>query len=655
MSQTQAYGWTGRLLRVDLSSGRIWEEESRSQGQEFIGGRGLGTALAWEEIPPGVGALDPENVLMFLTGPFTGTTAPMSGRVTVCGLGPQGYPHEWFTRGSMGGHWGPELKYAGYDGVVITGRAEAPVYLWINDGRCEIRDARHLWGKGSYSTQEVLLAEHGDKIRLATIGQAGENLSRIAIINSETESCVGQGGFGAVMGSKNLKALAVGGTGAVRIARPDEFLRRSLAVAQEVRTCDAFNRRGISSARAGKYGEKVQACSQQCAVQCARYYRDVPGVVHPDVSYSGQLYCTSGRFAGGNRGPYYRFQLGFEAGFEIANLANDYGINHWDLIRGIMTYLTACRDQGLMAELDGTPIDFDSPHFWAELLRKIAYREGTGDVLAEGGRRAIESIGLGQHMLDDLYVGWGYTNHMDGHRLYGNYVVYPYWITTALLWAVESRDCFDSTHDAVRVMSWSPLNPAGGGLPWEKIATVSERLLGSAAALDPKSDYEGKAAAAVWHGHRSAFKDSLPICDVRFPRMFSLCTEDGMPRLNGVEGPDFEHYLLVPATGLEVSPEDLDKACERILNLDRAIQVRNFGRSRADDESIIPYFEREEAWANPLVGEKKCLDGAKFRGILEEYYQLRGWDLTQGRPTRGKLEELGLKHVADELSEQELI
>ncbi len=167
-------GWAGKLLRVDLCSGKIWTEPSAGYGEKYIGGRGLAARIAWDEIPAGTKPFDPENRIIFAAGPLTGTSAPNSGRATVCSLSPQAYPYEWFTYSSFGGYWGPTLKYAGYDAVVVQGCAERPVYLWVNDGKVELRDASDLWGQGVYATQETLLRRHGKDVRVLVIGQAGK-------------------------------------------------------------------------------------------------------------------------------------------------------------------------------------------------------------------------------------------------------------------------------------------------------------------------------------------------------------------------------------------------------------------------------------------------------------------------------------------------
>ena len=641
-------GWVGRILRVDLTSGRTEEQAVSDYVPDYVGGRGIAARIAWDELRPETTAFSPDNLLMFFTGPLTGTTAACSGRVEVCGRGPQGYPHEWFTRSGMGGRWGPELKYAGYDGLVIEGCADRPVYLWISDGKAEIKDASHLWGLGTYETQQRLMAELGREVRVAAIGQAGENLSRIGVINTETESAAGQGGFGGVMGSKKLKAIAVKGTGSIRVANPEEFQRKTLAIARECHGpfWAAQQAASRSGAQPKRYGERPWACSQQCPAPCAVHYRDVPGVAYKDRRYSGQMHCVAGLFQGMGKNHFYSWSVGFEGGFEASSLANDYGLNHWDLLLGVFPWLQAVHEAGLLKDLDGMPIDLNNPAFWAETLRKMAFREGAGEPLADGGWRAHLSFGFGAEEARPLFAAWGYTGHWDGHGDRINRSVFPYWIVAGLQWAMDTRDPISSGHGfAEKVIYWSGLNYHEHGLPWDKMIQVGERIYGNRA-VDPLSGYEGKAVVAHWHTIRSVLKDSVPADDFMYPRMFSHKTEDGFARAEEMEGPSFEFHMFKEATGVDWSAAELDRACERIMNLDRAIQIRDFGRSRTDDECVIPYLEAPENLVNPFIGEKQSLDGQKFRELMDELYRLRGWDVETGWPTPSKLRDLGLSNVA---------
>jgi len=295
MASSRAGGWAGRILRVDLTTGRIWAEPSLEYGRRYIGGRGIAARIAWDEIPPGTSPFDPENRIIFAVGPLTGTSAPHSGRATVCSLSPQAYPYEWFTHSSIGNHWGPTLKYAGYDAIVVQGISERPVYLWVDNDRAELRDARELWGRGTIATQEELIRAHGPDIRTLAIGQAGENLSRIAVIASGTGSAAGQGGFGAVMGAKRLKAIAVRGTRGIRLADPEAFCEFTLSIAREMHAPSGCPKKTtLDPDLVRSYGQSFIACSQGCVTptcRLSRFYRKVPGVIYPDRQYSGMMVC----------------------------------------------------------------------------------------------------------------------------------------------------------------------------------------------------------------------------------------------------------------------------------------------------------------------------------------------------------------------------
>mgnify|MGYP005846824479 CR=1 FL=1 len=654
------YGWAGRILRVDLARGKIEEQSTSDYVPDYIGGRGIATRIAWDELKPGIGAFDPENLLMLFTGPLTGTTAVYSGRTEVLGLGPQGWPHEWFTRSGMGGRWGPELKYAGYDGIVVKGASDKPVYLWVSDGKAEIRDASHLWGKGSYETQQTLIAAHGRGTKVVTIGQAGENLSRIAVISTETESAAGQGGFGGVMGAKKLKAIAVRGTLPIRVAHPDEFYRKSVLIADECH--QAFWRAKQARKKAGvvdppsPYGQRSWACTQGCTEPCASYYTQVPGVLCQGQTHAGQLHCVAWLFQGMGKDHFYDWKTGFEAGFEASKFANDWGINHWELLLGIIPWLRDCREAGLLNDLDGMPIDLDEPRFWYELMRKIAFREGVGDILSEGGWRAHLKLGIGHEQARPLYAAWGYSGHWDGHGDHANYIVFPYWVVAGLQWAVDTRDPISSGHGySEAIMWWNKFNQPEHGLVWEQMIPIGQRLFGAPKAIDPLGGYEDKTQPAHWHTLRSVLKDSVTVDDEMFPRIFSAKTEDGFARAGEMEGPSFEYHLFKEATGTDWPESELTRACERIINLDRGLQIRDFGRTRQDDECIIPYLETPENWPNPMIGEKQALDAEQFRQLMTQLYQLRGWDPETGRPTEAKLKELGLSEVAETLKASEAV
>lgn len=652
MSMSKLAAWAGRILVVDLASGRTTYLDTADYAPRFVGGRGLGAALAWERLRLGVRPLDPENPLMFLNGPLAGTSAPAAGRTTICSLSPQGYPIPWFSRASMGGDFGHHLKYAGYDGLMLVGRSPWPVYVWIHDDDVELHEAQDLWGLGIMRTQELLRQRLGRRVQIAAIGPAGESLSCIASIGTNEGSAAGQGGFGAVMGAKRVKAVAVYGTGRPEIARREAFRELARAIARE-QIADARRRQRRPPPAPGFYGARLNRCSTGCILGCGARYEGVPGTVYPEREYDGVVQCTAGRFRGAE-GHYWN--LGFEAGFELNMMANDWGINHWDLMKGLFPWIGMCRRAGVMADIGGRAVELDDARFWYDVLRAIATREGPmAEIVADGGRRAIARTGLCPEDARQLYTGWGYANHWDGRGPRGNTITYPFWLASALLWMAETRDPMGSTHGYVQNMTAaSPFR--SGILSWEQLQAIGQRVYGRSEAMDPLSDYEGKAEPALWHARRSMLKDSLPLCDRVFPRLYSSLSEDGVPRVNGIEGPDFEYHLYVLATGHEIGPAGLDRAAERALTLERAQQLRDFGRTREVEQGVLDFFcETLEERPNPLLGQRRRAERDPLERLAQEFYALRGWEPSTGSPRRATLEELGLGHMAEILEARGLI
>lgn len=641
-------GWAGRILKIDLSSGRREELDTLDYGRDLIGGRGLAAALAWEMLRPGMDPLDPDAPLMFLNGPLSGTSAPNSGRTTICSLTPQGYPIPWFSRSSIGGDLGHHLKYAGYDGIIIVGRAPHPVILWVRDDEVSLLDARDLWGQGIMATQRALRQQLGPQVQMATIGPAGETLSRIAVIGTNEGSAAGQGGFGAVIGAKNLKALAVYGSGRPQLAHPDAFREFAKAVAREM--VEDLRKRGAGAgpSRERPYGGRLNHCSSRCVRGCGMHYEGVPGTVFPERSYEGIVQCTAGRFAGAE-GHYWH--IGFEAGFELNMLANDWGINHWDLMKGLFPWIGMCHHAGLLDDINGRKVKLNDPRFWYEVLHSIATREGPmAEIVADGGRRAIARTGLLPEEARQLYTGWGYANHWDGRGPRGNTITYPFWLASALLWMSETRDPMGSTHGYVQEMT--RISPFGLNiLSWEQLQALGQRIYGRPEAMDPLSDYEGKAEPALYHARRSLIKDSLPLCDRMFPRLFTSLTEDGLPRAAGVEGPDFEARLYALATGHDVDTATLEEMAERALTLERVEQIRDYERTREMDNEVANFFcETLEEHVNPLVGERKRAEREPLLKLADEFYILHGWDPRSAQPTEEHLRELGLSQALAVLS-----
>jgi aldehyde:ferredoxin oxidoreductase len=639
------YGWTGKILSVNLSTAQISTIETMRYARDYIGGLGIAARLAWEELRSGVGPFDPDNLLMIMVGPLTGTLASGAGRVEVMGIAPQQHP-AIFSRSGMGGHWGAELKYAGYDGIVIRGQAEKPVYLWIHDGEAELRDAKEIWGQGTYATTLALRASHGPKTRIVSCGPAGENLSRVAVLQTETGNAAGQGGYGAVMGSKRLKAIAVRGTGGVPIAQPDEFMELCLGASiegQEPQELEEWRARAEQRTAAGYRTRKCGFCRTPCS---HRLYQNMPGESTPGL-------FTSARHCWGFSGP-------LRAHIEARTLASDFGLNGWEVSYGIIPWLELCAQHGLIADIDGYPIPvpekpivylrdtvpFPAP-LLTRLLQRMAFREGElGAALSDGACYAADVLfgGRGQPLLDNIYPRHGgQTEHWGGHWGPGGNVYWPFWLAPLLQWCMDTRDpANDSTHQFTEHAQhyFAESGPLRGPFTLDKVRAVCAKVYGDPDVGDHHFAYDPPAAKtipALWHSWRGMILDSLILCDYENTRVFSLESEDG------AADTALMAKLYAAATGFPTSERELDQAGERIWTLLRALDVRNFGRDRAVDESTLGGF------LYPGKDDSVTLDRARFLPLMDDYYTRAGWNPQNGWPTRSKLEQLGLADVADEL------
>jgi aldehyde:ferredoxin oxidoreductase len=349
----------------------------------------------------------------------------------------------------------------------------------------------------------------------------------------------------------------------------------------------------------------------------------------------------------------YDWQLGRRAAFELNVLSNRYGLNQFDIIGGMVPWLIACQKAGLISEINSQAIDWRSPEFWAEFLRIIAYREGLGDVLAKGGWAAAESLQLGQDLARQRYPGWGHTAHCDPFG-WGP-VAFPYWLVSALQWLSDTRDPFNSGHgylwaesaaEAAAQLQSDPERVAA----LDRLRALGQRVYGSADAVDPCSGYKGKAYPGYHQNLRSVLKDCLPV-DAHFPLIYRKNAPDLYWRLQDVEGvgeiegPSLEYHLFCAGTGVEWSEEEFLRAAERVCSLERALQIRHWGRDRELDETVLPYFERVEPYQNPFLDRRHALDREQFRPVLDEFYALHGWDSERGWPTPGGLRQLGLEDL----------
>jgi len=670
------HGWASRVLRVDLSDMRIWAQETAPYLPDYLGARGIAARICWDEYPEPVAPFDPANPLMVFPGALTGSRSPYSGRTCVCAFSPQAWPHNWFTRSNIGARFGGELKRAGYDGIVVTGASETPVRIRIRDDEVSVLPADDLWGQDAMDTLEALESTEGDAVSSLTIGQAGERLSHIATIQTASSSACGQGGFGAVMGAKKLKAISVTGSGRVTLARPETITQMARALTRERRSGPSFFGGDLKKlnqrlAAQGNGSARCQTCTEACVTPCQAYFQDVPGAAH-NRKWSGAWFCISALvFPGLKEGKTgtvtdaFDWQLEWNAAFEMNVLTNRYGLNQYDLLVGLVPWLIACQKAGLISEMNGLEIAWRSPHFWAEFLRATAYREGLGDALALGGWAAAHYLHLGEDLVRPRYAGWGQTAHWDGHQgsnhLMGIYP-FPYWLVSTLQWLADTRDPYDNGHGYTRASGMirralSSESEAELAAAIERARAIGERVYGDADALDPYSGYKTKAYPGFFHTRYPVIKDCVPTDDLTFPRITSPNTPDGycvLPGIDGVgdvEGPTIEYHLFRAGTGGPWPEEEFNRAAERICTLERALLARHWARDRQTDELVLPYFEQEESFANPLLGEKYGLDREQFTPVLDEFYTLHGWDPATGWPTRQRLRELDLEDIYDPMVE----
>ena len=660
------HAWANRLLRVDLSSGRIWAQETAPMVPEYIGARGLAAKVLWDEYPEPVDAFDERNPFMIMPGALTGARSPYSGRTNVCAFSPQSHPYTWFSRASIGAFFGDELKKAGYDGIVVTGASDTPVRIRIWDDQVSILPAQEMWGLDAIEVQEAIQdadSSNGssrERMRTVTIGPAGENLSRIATVHTETTSVAGQGGFGAVMGSKKLKAITVIGSGKVSVADPERLSALFRAVGTEVRgmrggwrNTEKMNEQ-LQSEGGGKV--RVAPCTANCPSPCRLTGEGIQGC-HFDRKWNGAMACVSGMFGGGRQKRLYSWDFGFRGGFELNMHANRLGLNHWELLVGMVPWLNMATQQGDFDTFNGEPVNWQSLDFWVRFLDDIAYRRGMGDTFAEGSVRAAETLNLAPELVRRYYTGWGYSGHWDGHAAFVNQLVYPFWIASAIHWAMDTRDPASSTHGYIQnVMYWGPLGHfnrrADAPVTWDHMRGIADRVYGDSAALDPLSGYEGKDIPTAYHAKRSIMKDSLPSDDQVFPLIYSHNTEDRFCRIGEpggpigvIDGTDVDAHLFSAGTGIAWDTSEFEHAASRVLNLERAISVRHFGRDRAMDERVLPSYEYDENWINPEIGERKALERDKFDPVMDAYLRRQGWDVDTGWPTVATLKSLGLEGV----------
>jgi len=611
-------GYTGRILRVNLSvSSYSIEPLDEAVAEKFIGGSGYAAWIIYRETPMDVDPLSPYNKLIFMTGPLTGTITPSAGRYTVCALSP--LTGIWAESHSAG-YWGPELKFAGFDGVIVEGKADKPVYLWIHEDGCEIRDAKHLWGLDTYECEDALKKELEPGVKVACIGPAGERLVRYANIINDRGRAAGRCGLGAVMGSKNLKAIAVKGS------------VRTIPAAEEARL-SSYIRRLYVTIRSHPTVQIYSSYGTDGIMEMMYEYGDVPikhftlGVWDGIKKISGEAMSKSilkrnwacfrcpiacGRIVEVKEGPYKTEEgmgpeyetvasLGalclidnLEALAKANELCNRYGID--TITTGVsIAFLMECCDRGLVSrEVDGLEIRWGDPDLLIELIKRIAFRRGIGALLSEGVRRMSKQIG-GEAERIAMHVK-GLEIPMHDPRAFKG---------MGLQYATSHRGACHLRGEVFLIEQGERIPDLG----------IHERVY----RFDLESKPKIVKTMQDWHD----VLDSLILCKFTFIPPAAVAA------------------ILSMVTGQRITVKALMEIGERIYNLKRVICVKR--GVRAKDDRLPERLLKEPLKEGGATGQIVELDK-----MLPEYYRLRGWR-SDGVPSRERLKQLGLEGVAEDL------
>ncbi|MEM3694979.1 MAG: aldehyde ferredoxin oxidoreductase family protein [Candidatus Bathyarchaeia archaeon] len=600
-------GYVGKGLRVNLTEEKIRVEKLEGENaRKFIGGKGLGAKILYDQLKPNVDPLSPENMLIFASGPLTATLAPTSGRWAVITKSPL---TNLFLDSQVGGHFGAVMKLAGFDYMIFEGKAASPVYLRVHGEDIEIREASKIWGKGCIETEKMLKEHLGGDVHVASIGPAGENLVRYACITVDLYRQAGRGGAGAVMGSKNLKAVTVKSAGVkVEYADPEGFkeasrkafkkieenpfipLRRRYGTPVWIAPVNEFGILPTRNFRTGVFehaemisGETMRSkivvgdgTCYNCSIRCWKYTH-VETERYKVEELAGPEYETIA-LMGSNCG------VNSIEAIAYANLlCDDLGLDTISTGNAI-AFAMECFERGLINEkdADGLNLKFGDAEAEIEMVKRIAYKRGLGNILAEGVKKAAENIGQGS---------WKFAMHVKGMEVPG----YDVRGSTGMALAYATSD-----RGACHQRAW----------------TVRAEMQGKLAPLYSTKD-RAKFVKEV--------QDERAMC-------FSLVLCDFAP----LEVGDFVE-LLNKATGFNFTLEQYLKTGERIWNLTRLFNLRE-GLTRKDD--TLP----ERFLTEPLpdgAAKGHVVTKSMLEEMLREYYFLRGWD-ENGVPTKEKLRELEL-------------
>lgn len=621
------------MLRVDLSREKIFKHSlEKKLVYEYIGGRGLGLKRMYDELKRGTDALEPGSLLIFGVGPASGTLAPASSRCHVTSKSPL---NGFVGDSNVGGFFGPEMKLAGYDQIVITGRARKPSYLWIDDDNVQINDASTMWGDAdTRETQKIMQEELGDPtIQVMSIGPAGENLVRFACIMTGMGRAAGRTGNGAVMGSKNLKAIAVRGSNGVAVANRkdlEEALLEYMASVEgqenpfypwgtsgwsvDYNNIGEFSTRNSQTGTIGpdidgldptlnrKYAWIRKACNA-CPIACDHLYIVDRGP-YKGLTWDGVELAIWQRFGSGIG----NFDITFI--YKLNEVADRLGIDAADA-GGVLGLVMECFERGILKpeDVDGLKVEWGEQEPTLKLLEMIAYRKGIGNVLAEGIGEAAKKLGNG-----------------------------------AEKYAMQTKNMAFPTSDGRAVQSWGLAYAVSSrGACHMRAATADNRMTPLCHQIQRKGEL------VSYYEHLRAIEDCLEICKFTMWRESMECCrlfQGGMP----VEEAGKTYIKALTRsynaiTGIGLKDSDLLRIGERVINLERTFNVRE-GLTRKDD--TLP-----ERWLKePIPTGNSKGEICHLEPMLDEYYEKRGWSLRTGFPRKAKLIELGLTDAAEDLKGQ---
>ncbi len=599
------------LAHVDLTTRRVEISETPPElVRKFVGGRGLNMYYLYKCLKPGTDALAPENPLLIGTGILTGTGAPNSGRHSVTTKSPES---GILGDSNIGGFFGPELRYAGIDRLLITGKADTPVYLYVEDGRLEIRDAREYWGTNCTEATTRFKHDLGADVEVELIGTAGENQVRYAATRYGLKNSAGRCGTGAVWGSKNLKAIAARGNRGLPIVHAEEFFAKSVELRkylQQSKVIQVLGRVGtpllydvsnylgairthnsqkttfedtLNAEEIHRYVDKMLSCAS-CVVHCR--HRNSLGGEGPEY--------TSEVLVGANIGVSDTAQV-----IDLQNIVNEVGLD----VSSVGTYLAWAIELYERGMLDkkmtgGLELKFGDYATLKQLIYDIAARRGLGDLLAEGSRLVDKFPGSEGFLI--AIKGLPQSDPHDVRYLKG----------FALGIATSSRGA-----DHLRSRPTLEI--------FDLPAEFTEQVYGQPIDPNPTS-YKSKAVVVTFSETIYAVVDCVGICKF-------ICHGFNSPRnLN------YDHFrdLIYLATGLEFSKEELVQVGRRVVDLERVINMRE-GITRKDDTLPARYFD-EEMTGRKTKGHR--IDRVQFAQMLDEFYALHGWD-KEGRPARERVAE----------------